>query len=271
MREKRKWKWLLLLLCLLMSLLLVCVCAVAEEEQALPTLVIGGDAYEPYVYFNVDGKPQGLDVELAVEACYRLGYEPVFKTIRWEEKDEKLESGEIDCLWNCFAMTGRAEAYIWAGPYLYSQQVMVVRSDSGITQFSQLKGKRVAVQAGTNTERLLLEGKDVRMPAMGALYTFTTVKEVYAALRRGYVEAIAGDQYAMDSFLATAPEKYICLSETICETPLGVAFQKGTHEELAEELTRVLREMIEDGTAAEIVSHYGLDAEKVFVTGGNDV
>lgn len=267
MKAGRRKFGLALLFCLLTCLLLLCVGMAAEEEQALPKLVIGGDAYEPYVYFNVDGKPQGLDVELAMEACYRLGYEPVFKTIRWEEKDEMLASGEVDCLWNCFAMTDRLDSYTWAGPYLYSRQVIVVRTDSGITKFSELKGKRIAVQAGTNTERLILERKDVRLPVMGAVYSFSTINEVYAALRRGYVEALAGDQYALQSFIDTAPEKYTRLSETAGLTPLGIAFQKGTHEKFAQDLMRVLEEMIADGTAGEIVGHYGLDPNEVFFAG----
>lgn len=33
------------------------------------------------------------------------------------------------------------------------------------------------------------------------------------------------------------------LDESLYESELGVAFEKGTHEELAEELTRTLQEM----------------------------
>lgn len=267
MRADRK-RNLLAVLCLLLCVGMLLLSVTAEEEQeSLPQLVIGGDEFEPYVYFNVDGKPQGLDVELAVEACRRLGYEPVFKTIRWEEKDACLESGEIDCLWNCLPMTGRQELYTWAGPYLFSQQIFVVRTDSGITDVSQLKGRRVAVQASTYMEEALLTRSDVRLPVVGAVYSFSTVNEVYAALRRGYVDAITGDQHALEGFVRTAPEKYMRLKDSAAMTALGVAFQKGTHEELAQQLTQVLADMVADGTAAEIVSRYGLDADEVFFAG----
>ena len=64
----------------------------------------------------------GIDVELAREACRRLGYKPVFQKIRWEDKDKLLEEGKVACLWGCFTMTGRKQKYLWAGPYLHSRR-----------------------------------------------------------------------------------------------------------------------------------------------------
>lgn len=40
---------------------------------------------------------------------------------------------------------------------------------------------------------------------------------------------------------------------------LGVAFQKGTHEELARQLEQTLAEMAADGTMAEILTAYGIN------------
>ena len=54
-----------------------------QPERELPELIIGSDDYEPYNYQDEDGKPAGIDVEIAVEACRRMGYAPVFKKIPW--------------------------------------------------------------------------------------------------------------------------------------------------------------------------------------------
>ena len=92
-------------------------------------------------YLDDDGKPVGIDVELAEAVCEQLGYTPVFQYIVWDKKDEYLDNGKVDCLWGSFTMNGREDEYQWAGPYLYSRQVIAVRTDSKIRNISDLAGK----------------------------------------------------------------------------------------------------------------------------------
>ena len=106
----------------------------AETETAdLPQIVVGSDDYPPYNFEDVNGRPTGIDVELAREAFGRMGYEAVFAYINWEEKKELVERGDID---------GREEEYNWAGPYMISRQVVAVNEDSDIYSLSDLKGKK---------------------------------------------------------------------------------------------------------------------------------
>ncbi len=53
---------------LLLFALLFLPSAWAEEGENLPKIIIGSDEYQPYSYYNVDGSPQGVDVEMAREA-----------------------------------------------------------------------------------------------------------------------------------------------------------------------------------------------------------
>ena len=96
----------------------------AEESSGISavSLVIGSDNYEPYNYIDESGENVGIDVDIAKEACRRLGITPVFKQITWDRKDSFLDSNEIDCLWGSFTMSGRTDDYRWAGPYMYSRQ-----------------------------------------------------------------------------------------------------------------------------------------------------
>lgn len=233
-----------------------------EIESDTPTLVIGVDNYEPYSYQDEDGNYVGVDVELAQEACRRLGYTPVFKQVVWEQKDQCLAKGEIDCIWSCYTMTGREEKYAWAGPYLYSVQAVIVRADSGIETLQDLEGKRVAVQSSTKPEGLLLRREDARIPEVGALYSVVTIEDLYASLRCGYVDAIAGHESAMNTLVATDPEQYVMLDEGLYLSEIGIAFDKETGQEQAEALMETLQEMKEDGTVFEIVEKYGLNAGK---------
>ena len=127
------------------GIVVMCLCVGCNKEKKkagtvdLPELVIGSDNYEPYYYINEQGKTVGIDVELAQEACRRIGYKPVFKKIIWDNKDSELEAGNIDCIWGSYTMTGRENEYQWAGPYMYSHQVIVVSAESNIKTIDELK------------------------------------------------------------------------------------------------------------------------------------
>ena len=230
--------------------------AAAEEGN---TIIIGCDMYAPYTYKNGTGEFVGVDVDFATEAFGRLGYAVQFREIVWENKQSYLDSGEIDCLWSCFTMSGREDEYTWAGPYLYSRQVVVTRVDSGIASLADLEGKRIAVQATGKAEGVLIQGSDPRIPEVAAVYCFSTMDEVYASLRKNYVDAIAGHENALKAMMNDAPESFVMLPEDLYVSQLGVAFRKGTHEELAAELAQTLDEMRADGTIAQILQKYGLD------------
>lgn len=176
-------------------LLFLCGCRdkkASESGEPRQMLVIGSDIYAPYFYIGENGDFAGLDVEIARAACKKLNVEPVFKNINWENKDEMLNNGDIDCLWGSFSMTGREDAYSWAGPYLKSRQVVVVKSSSDIFKLNDLNGKSIAVQNGSKPEELFLENSLPQIKSLRNVYSFSSIGIVFAALKKGYVDACAG-------------------------------------------------------------------------------
>ena len=245
-------------------------CGGKKEKAAdseLPVIVIGMDYFEPYSYQASDGKYKGIDVELAKEAFRRLGYQPKFEKIVWEDKDELLTDGTIDCLWSSYSMNGREDKYQWAGPYLYSRQMVVVKNESEIQTIQDLKGKRIAVQATTKAEDLFLHNIKADVPQMEQVNCFSTTNELYAALRKNYVDAVAGHEAMLGSLVQSGEGAYRMLKESLYKSELGVAFKKGMHEEAAAELTKTLKKMQDEGITEEIVTKYGLDADEILPGG----
>ncbi len=236
----------------------------ASASSNKPVLKIGMDIYEPYTYYDDNGQVTGIDYELAVEACNRLGYTPEFIGISWEKKNDLLASGEVDCLWSCYSMTGRESKYQWAGPYMKSYQVAVVRSNSGITALSQLEGKRVAVEVTTKSEEAWVRHAGDVVPQASNVLAFTTMDETTAALRLGSVDAVSGHVGPMSILAKNSGGLFTMLPEGFYNTEIGVAFDKDRGDsELVGKLNDALNDMISDGTVARVVESYGLDPQMV--------
>lgn len=238
----------------------VCTSIFSGTVAAEPfVLRVGSDYYEPFNYLDAEGDFAGVDVELAREACRRMGCVPVFVTIDWARKDEYLAQGDVDCLWGSFTMTGREGDYRWAGPYMASHQAVLVWADSPVKHLSDLAGKTVAVQTTTKPEGIFLKGGDDRVPAVASVYSLPGIAGVIATLRKGYVDAVAGHENALLQYVPEDQEKnYRILPEYLMEAHLGVAFSKDDARGIDRRLTDVLQAMRRDGTVAAVVKKYGL-------------
>ncbi len=277
MRKKHKIKYkkkhkLLLAAGLLAASTLITACnaQTTETESSSKKIVVGVDKFKPYSYQDMNGNYAGIDIELATEAFEKLGYEPEFKTIDWEDKNDYLEDGTIDCIWSCYSMTDREDKYQWAGPYMYSRQVVAVRKESDIYDLSDLSGCRIGVQATTKAEDLFLHILDSDLPADVQVNSFSTTEELFALLRKGYVDAIAGHEALIGELVNDSTDAYRVLDESPYISQIGVAFQKDTHKDLAEDLTKVLKDMENDGTTGNIVQKYGLNPQNVLLGGSAD-
>ena len=262
MRYKRQLAW-LLTGCLLLMGLTGCGQNTDDPkaEEDLPPIIVGGDDYPPFHYRDENGNAAGIDVELATEAFRRMGYQAVFQQIDWEQKKELLESGQIDCIWCSFTMTGREEEYQWAGPYMVSRQVVAVNPGSEIRQLDDLTDKVVAVQSTTKPEQLLLEAAQNGLPRVREVYSLENRELLYTSLGKGYVDAIAAHETSIRQYMKDYDVEYRILPESLRDVGLGVAFSLEDDRGLAEKLTQVLAEMRADGTSAEILGKYLTDAE----------
>ena len=240
-------------------------CGIKKEKTSdseLPEIVIGIDYFEPYSYQTSDGEYKGIDVELAKEAFQRLGYQPKFENIVWEDKDELLADGTIDCLWSSYSMNGREDKYQWAGPYMISRQVVAVNPNSDIYKLSDLEGKKLAVQSTTKPEEIFLRRTDERIPKLGNLISLENRELIYTFLGKGYVDAVGAHEESIIQYMKDYNMELRILDEPLMTVGLGVAFAKDDTRGICQKLEQTLADMKEDGTAAKIIGKYLDDPEK---------
>ena len=144
------------MLAIMMSALMaagICSGVTVYADADSKTLTVGFDAeYPPFGYMDESGEYVGFDLDVAQKVCDNLGWELVKKPINWDSKDMELNSGNIDCIWNGFTMTGREDGYTWSEPYMENSQVFVVAGDSGIKSQADLAGKVVECQVDSSAE-----------------------------------------------------------------------------------------------------------------------
>lgn len=225
----------------------------AEEAKTTDggTLIVGFDQdFPPMGFVGDDGEYTGFDLELAQEVAKRLGLEYKAQPIAWDSKDMELESGNIDCIWNGFTMTGREDDYTWTEPYMANQQVFVVANDSDINNQADLAGKIVEVQADSSAEAALKEAPELTA-TFKELLTTADYNTAFMDLEQGAVDAIAMDVIVAGYQIQQRNADFKILDDSLSEEEYGVGFKKG-NTELRDKVQSTLEEMAEDGTLQEV-------------------
>jgi len=162
----------------------------------------------------------------------------------------ELESGNIDCIWNGFTMTGREDDYTWTEPYMENTQVFVVRNDSGIEGKDGLAGKVVECQADSSAEAALKEDPDLTA-TFGQLLTTADYNTAFMDLQQGSVDAIAMDVIVAGYQIQQRKADFKILDDSLSAEEYGVGFKKG-NTELRDKVQAALEDMAKDGTLKEI-------------------
>lgn len=220
-------------------------------EAAGGTLIVGFDQdFPPMGFVGDDGEFTGFDLDLAKEVASRLDLEYKAQPIAWDSKDMELESGNIDCIWNGFTMTGREDDYTWTAPYMANKQVFVVANDSDINSQADLAGKVVEVQADSSAEAALREDQDLAN-TFGQLLTTPDYNTAFMDLEQGAVDAVAMDTIVAAYQIKQRNADFKILDDALSEEEYGVGFKKG-NTELRDKVQATLEEMAADGTLAKI-------------------
>ncbi|MDR3070039.1 MAG: amino acid ABC transporter substrate-binding protein [Propionibacteriaceae bacterium] len=230
----------------------------ATDAAAIARLVVGFDQdFPPYGYVGDDGKFTGFDLDLAAEVAKRNSWEVEYKPINWDAKDLELSSGAIDCIWNGFTIEGREDGYTWTEPYMDNSQVIVVKSDSGITTLAGLAGKTVMTQADSAAFHLLsAEGdQEALAKTFKAVQTTPEYNTAFLELESGAVDAVAIDLPVAKFQVQGKESAYSILTEPLSLEHYGVGFLLG-NTALRDQVQKTLKEMVADGTVKTIAEKY---------------
>ena len=258
-------KKLLIALSIIFSILCLSACkeeTIIDDESDRPVILIGSSDYPPFVELDNNGEPTGLDIDILKEAANRIGYDIKLVTINWEDKDKHLEDGDIDCVTGGFTIDGREDDYLWIGPYINSNQVVVVNETSDVENLEDLEGKTVAVQSSSIGEDVLLEKENISIPDNIQVLSYEDNSLPFAALGCNYIDALVADEPAVNQYMEDYDVSFKILDEPLMVASVGTAFVKDGDEELCNKLNKAIYDMYKDGTLEKIIGTYFEDVDR---------
>ena len=224
--------------------------------------VLGLDAsFPPMGFTDENNEIIGFDIDVAQEVCDRLGVKLVKQPIVWDAKEQDLDSGRIDCIWNGLSVNpGRAEAMNLSDPYMTNEMVFVVPADSDIKGLSDLPGKTVGVQLGSTAEEIL-EAADFYADIHA-----TPLEDNVEALRQmelGFSATVFMDSVVANYLITSNGKDFVILDEGLEQEEYAIGFRKND-QALRDEVQKTLSEMKADGKLGEISTKwFGSDVTTV--------
>lgn len=235
----------------------LCIGCSSDDDN---TFTVGFDAeYPPYGYMDENGDYTGFDLEVAEEVCKLKGWTLKKQPIAWDSKDNELNSGSIDCIWNGFTINGREDKYEWSVPYVDNSQVIIVKKNSGINSFADLKDKNVGVQAASAALDVLsdTDGQKELANTFKKLMEFADYNTAFVELEAGSIDALAMDIGVAQYQIESRGDNFIILDEHLNAEKYGVGFKLG-NTKLRDEVNEALKTLKENGTFDKLAEKYGL-------------
>ncbi len=216
--------------------------------------ILGLDAtFKPMGYTNENDEIVGFDIDVAEEVCARMGVELVKEGINWETKEQDLNAGRIDCIWNGMSVSpSRAEEMNLSDPYMTNAMVFVVPANSDVTEMGQLSDKIIGVQNGSTAEEILMASE------IGSTITeqpMATNIEALQQMELGLVDAVFLDSVVANYEITSAGKDYKVLPDGLEQEEYAIGFRKAD-QALRDEVQKILGEMKADGKLGEISTEW---------------
>ncbi|MBR4020772.1 MAG: transporter substrate-binding domain-containing protein [Firmicutes bacterium] len=217
-------------------------------------LVVGITSYEPMNYQDENGEWTGFDTEFAELVCEKLGVTAEFIVIDWDNKILELDSKGIDAVWNGMTITDEVKnGMSVSNAYVKNAQVVVMAADAvaGYADAASMADLSFAVEAGSAGEAAAADAGLTNVTAV--VDQATALMEVAS----GSVDACVID-ITMANAMTGEGTSYADLGYSVELTTeeYGIGFRKGS--DLAEEVNKIMADLIADGTLPALAEKYSL-------------
>ncbi|GGQ79380.1 glutamate ABC transporter substrate-binding protein [Streptomyces pilosus] len=195
-----------------------------------------------------DGSFSGFDVDVATYVAKELGYEP--NQIEWVEtksadRENALSRGDVKLIAATYSITDeRKQKVDFAGPYLLAHQDLLVKSDSDITEATDLNDKKLCSVTGSTSAQNV---KNDFAPK-AQLSNRGGYSECLSALQNGQVDALTTDDSILAGYAAQDEYKgkFKLAGLKLSNENYGIGVKKGDTATV-DKVNKALEKMVSDG------------------------
>jgi polar amino acid transport system substrate-binding protein len=239
--------------------------------------------YPPQEFYDENGDPQGVDVEIANEIGNRLGLKVQYVNTVFDTIIAAVTSGKCDILVSAMNITGDRNKQISMIPYFKAGQslVAVKGNPEKITGIMDLCGKSVAAESGTTEVDFIqgtgdYEGNGLMQKCEAAgkatvnLVITQKDSDALQQLQSGKVAAYSTDSPVAAYYTVQSPEQFEVVGDVFETVNEGIGLPCNAEDCTTAPLTAVgegvkgaLVSMFDDGTFQKILDKWNLSSSGV--------
>jgi glutamate transport system substrate-binding protein len=180
---------------------------------------------------NLEGKPEGFDVEIAKLIAGEMGI--AADKIQWVEavsanREPFLQQDKVDLVAATYTINDKRKQVVdFAGPYYVAgQDIMVAKGNpEGIAGPDDLAGKKVcSVTGSTPAENIRTNYPEAE------LTEFDVYSKCAEALKNGQVQAVTTDNVILLGLISQDEEAFELVGKPFTKEPYGIGLKKGDNE-----------------------------------------
>ena len=213
-------------------------------------------AFPPYEFYDENGEPTGIDVEISKAIAAKLGYDLEIVDIEFAQCIPGVQSGKYD-----FAAAGmtvteeRKQMVQFTDTYATGIQSIIVPADSTYTSLDDIVEAKGALNVGVQmaTTGDLYMTWDYEEAEKGTVDRYSNGAAAVQALLSGKVDAVVIDNEPAKNFVAQN-EGLKILDTAYTVEDYAMAFSK--ESPIFEDFNAALAELIADGTVQGIIDTF---------------
>jgi glutamate transport system substrate-binding protein len=180
---------------------------------------------------NLEGKPEGFDVEIAKLIAGEMGIAP--EKIQWVEavsanREPFIQQDKVDLVVATYTINDKRKQVVdFAGPYYEAgQDIMVAKGNpEAIAGPDDLAGKKVcSVTGSTPAENIRTNYPEAK------LTEFDVYSKCAEALKNGQVQAVTTDNVILLGLISKDQEAFELVGKPFTKEPYGIGVKKGDTE-----------------------------------------